>query len=579
MRITSITVTNFQGLRNAALAVSEPVLLVSGDNGAGKSSLLDAISAAFAGQPRRVSLKKELGQLVTEGAKKGEAHVAYVDATGESQAAWMMLPGGKSVVIPDAPFLPFVLDAARFAGLDGKERRKVLFELTGASAGAAEVARRLEAKGADMAKFEKVKPLLRGGFPAAEGQAKDYAAEARGAWKAITGEAYGPQKAETWQPELPPTTVTQEQIAEAAEALADIDGDLADAQQTLGGHKANAQAAAQRQARIAELREIASLLQRRQEKLGADQARAAEWEPKVAEAQRAAAGEPAHDPLACPHCQGQVLMERGQLVAYIAPEKVADAEAGRRLTEYQGYLQSAQRAVANSQRDVDQARAAAEQLADLETQAAAVPDATAIQNAEQAINELRQERDRARARHQALLDAHAAIAGREAAIANAAQHHADVLAWSLIADALASTGIPAEILAGALDPFNDLLSAQAAISGWAQVVITPEIEITYGGRLYGLLSESEKWRADTLLAIAIARLSGLRLVLLDRFDVLQPSARPQALKLLLALTRSGDIESAVMAGTMKEPMAKVPAGIQQVWIQGGVITETEAQAA
>ena len=579
MRITNITVTNVQGLRNAALAVSEPLLLVSGDNGAGKSSLLDAISMAFTGQPRRVSLKKELGQLVTEGAKKGEAHVDYVDAAGESQTAWMMLPGGKSVVIPDAPFLPFVLEAAKFAALDGKDRRKVLFDLTGAGAGAAEVARRLEAKGADLTKFEKVKPLLRGGFPPAEAQAKEYAAESRGSWKAITDENYGSQKAETWEPELPPTTVSQEQIAEAAKALADLDGDLAEAQQTLGGHKANAQAAAQRQAQMAQLREAADLLQRRQEKLGADQARVDEWTPKVAEAQRAAAGEPAHDPLACPHCQGQVLMERGQLVAYVAPEKVADPDAARRLTEYQGYLQSAQRAVANSQRDVDQSRAAAEQLASLEQQAAAAPDAQAMQNAEQAITDLRQERDKARAKHQSLVDAHGAIAGREAAIADAAKHHADVVAWSLIAEALAPTGIPAEILAGALDPCNELLAAQAAVATWQPVVITPEIEITYGGRLYGLLSESEKWRADTLLAIAIARLSGIRLLLLDRFDVLQPSARPQALKLLLALTRSGDIESAVMAGTMKEPMAKVPAGIQQVWIQGGVITETEAQAA
>ncbi|KTT33783.1 hypothetical protein SB18R_03070 [Pseudomonas oryzihabitans] len=579
MRIRTITVTNFQGLRNAALAVSEPVLLVSGDNGAGKSSLLDAISMAFTGQPRRVSLKKEIGQLLTEGTKKGEAHVVLADAAGDETAAWVMLPGGKSAPLPESPFLPFVLDAARFAGLDGKERRKILFELTGAGAGAAEVARRLEAKGADMKKFEKVKPMLRGGFPAAEAQAKEYAAEARGAWKAITGENYGSQKAEAWKPELPPATVTQEQITDAAKALADLDGELADAQQTLGGHKANAQAAAQRQARMAELRETAGLLQRRQEKLRADQARVAEWEPKVADAQRTAAGEPAHHPLACPHCQGQVLVERGQLVAHVAPEKVADPEAARRLTEYQGYLQSAQRAVANSQRDVDQSRAAAEQLADLEAQAAAVPDAQAIQNAEQAINELRQERDKARARHQALLEAHGAIAGRETAIADAAKHHTDVVAWSQIAEALAPTGIPAEILAGALDPFNELLAAQAAVATWQPVVITPEIDIAYGGRLYGLLSESEKWRADTLLAIAIARLSGIRLVLLDRFDVLQPTARPQALKLLLSLTRSGDLDSAVMAGTMKEPMAKVPAGIQQVWIRGGVITNQEQAAA
>lgn len=67
-------------------------------------------------------------------------------------------------------------------------------------------------------------------------------------------------------------------------------------------------------------------------------------------------------------------------------------------------------------------------------------------------------------------------------------------------------------------------------------------------------------------------------MLLDRFDVLQPTARPQALKLLLVLTRSGDINSAVMAGTMKEPMAKVPAGIQQVWVQGAVITDQEQAA-
>lgn len=43
-------------------------------------------------------------------------------------------------------------------------------------------------------------------------------------------------------------------------------------------------------------------------------------------------------------------MERGQLMAYLVPEKVADPEAARRLTECQGYPQIAQR-------DVDQYRA------------------------------------------------------------------------------------------------------------------------------------------------------------------------------------------------------------------------------
>ncbi|MCZ9676616.1 hypothetical protein NB854_29840, partial [Pseudomonas aeruginosa] len=54
-----------------------PVLLVAGHNGAGKSSLLDGVAMAFNGQPRRVSLKKEIDKLITEGAKKGEARVEW----------------------------------------------------------------------------------------------------------------------------------------------------------------------------------------------------------------------------------------------------------------------------------------------------------------------------------------------------------------------------------------------------------------------------------------------------------------------------------------------------------------------
>ncbi|HHN2119132.1 TPA: AAA family ATPase, partial [Pseudomonas aeruginosa] len=178
MRITKLEITNFQGLRHAALDVSAPVLLVAGHNGAGKSSLLDAISHAFTGKPGRVAQKQHIGQLITEGAKKGEARVEWLDESGEVQACGVALPSGKGSPLTDSPFLPYVLDASLFASLDAKERRRVLFDLTGASASPAEVGKRLEAKGLDLALFEKVKPLLRSGFPAAVEQAKSYASEA-----------------------------------------------------------------------------------------------------------------------------------------------------------------------------------------------------------------------------------------------------------------------------------------------------------------------------------------------------------------------------------------------------------------
>ncbi|MDP5727241.1 AAA family ATPase, partial [Pseudomonas aeruginosa] len=154
MRITKLEITNFQGLRHAALDVSAPVLLVAGHNGAGKSSLLDAISHAFTGKPGRVAQKQHIGQLITEGAKKGEARVEWLDDAGEVQACGVALPSGKGSPLADSPFLPFVLDASRFAALDAKDRRRVLFDLTGASASPAEVGKRLKAKGIDVALYE-----------------------------------------------------------------------------------------------------------------------------------------------------------------------------------------------------------------------------------------------------------------------------------------------------------------------------------------------------------------------------------------------------------------------------------------
>ncbi|MDP5949384.1 AAA family ATPase [Pseudomonas aeruginosa] len=580
MRITKLEITNFQGLRHAALDVSAPVLLVAGHNGAGKSSLLDAISHAFTGKPGRVAQKQHIGQLITEGAKKGEARVEWLDESGEVQACGVALPSGKGSPLADSPFLPFVLDASRFAALDAKDRRRVLFDLTGASASPAEVSKRLEAKGIDLALFEKVKPLLRSGFPAAVEQAKAYASESRGAWKAITGVNYGSEKAVDWAPELLATVVTEDQVAEAGKNLQLLEDDLAEAQQALGASKQARQAADGRAQRIAQLRELAELEPRRRNKLTTDQQNQDEWSEKVMAAELASAGSVPHQPLTCPHCQGAVDLQAGTLVVHQPPEQIADAEAARRLSEYRGYLASAQRAVANSQRDLDECLAAAEQIKALEAESVEAPSAEAIANGEQAINELRQARDASRAKLVALQEALEAATQREASIAKARAAHQDVVAWTGMADALSPTGIPAEILADAIGPVNDTLKRLAGTAGWSPVQISSDIDVTFGGRLYGLLSESERWRCDTTIALAIATISGLRLALLDRFDVLDVPARTQqAMKLFQSLAAGGEIDTLIVAGTLKEPMAKTPSWLQAVWIDAGQLGGQQQQAA
>ncbi|HCF6020803.1 AAA family ATPase [Pseudomonas aeruginosa] len=579
MRITKLEITNFQGLRHAALDVSAPVLLVAGHNGAGKSSLLDAISHAFTGKPGRVAQKQHIGQLITEGAKKGEARVEWLDESGEVQACGVALPSGKGSPLADSPFLPFVLDASRFAALDAKDRRRVLFDLTGASASPAEVGKRLKAKGIDLALFEKVKPLLRSGFSAMVGQAKDYASEARGAWKAITGENYGSEKANGWEPEAPPVIVSEEELESARAELRATAQDLDEAQQTLGSSKRAHADAQARASRITALRETAALADRRRNKLATDEANQDEWSEKVMAAEAAASGEPAHQPLTCPHCQGAVDLQAGELVPHQPPAKVADPEAAKRLEEYRGYLASAQRAVANSQRDLKESEDAAAQAAALEAETAQAPSAEAIANGEQAINELRQARDRQQAKVQSLQEAFNAAAQRQDVIKQAAGFHAEVCAWSALADALSPTGIPAEILADAIGPVNELLQRLSGTAGWSPVQISADIDVTFGGRLYGLLSESERWRCDATLALAIATISGLRLVLLDRLDVLDLPSRSQAIALMRAMTSDREIDSVIVAGTLKEPMAKTPEWLQAVWIEVGHIAGHEHQAA
>ena len=112
MKLTHITAQNYLGARAVDLPVTAPVLLVAGKNGAGKSSVQEAVRHALAGDAARVSLKKEFRSLITEGADAGFATV-----TTDAGECSIVLPSGKGLH-QDHPALPFVLDPARFARLD-----------------------------------------------------------------------------------------------------------------------------------------------------------------------------------------------------------------------------------------------------------------------------------------------------------------------------------------------------------------------------------------------------------------------------------------------------------------------------
>lgn len=569
MHLEHIFIENFQGLRSASLDLATPITLVAGFNGAGKSSLREAVGLALGGSGR-VAHKKDYAKLVTEGEKKSQIIVSH-----DGAASSFTLPKGTAERhnVPGDEYLPFVLTPGAFAALDEKARRALLFKLTKSSAKPDVVVGKLAERKADAAKVEKVKPLLLSGFAAAQEQAKTYAAESRGAWKAITGEQYGSEKAEGWRAEVQ-GEVSSEQDREALFAQhAKVQKDIENGNRFIGEQDGKRQAAAGLEQRKAELQEAADLLDRAvikrkttEQDLATLEQRLPDLQAQLKDQQAGSGG------CACPACGVDLKIVGKTLELYkgLKADTSSTTNLALDITQMQSSIDMLRRTLQNDMAAVAKAEAARDELKSLEGQQAEAFDQAKYDRSVESLNQLRKLEGELRARYTALMDQAIAAKSADENTAKAAQHHQDVKDWVLIEKALAPDGIPGEILAGALQPFNASLGRTSKLTGWPAVQVSTDMEITAGGRLYQLLSESEQWRCDTLLALAIAVHSGLKLVMLDRFDVLDLPARGQLLGMLVGLAKAGDIESAIVLGTLKGKPAKLPPEISAVWIEGGV---------
>lgn len=568
MHITKIHIDHLQGIQHLSFYLEKPVTLVAGPNGSGKSTLRDALRFALVGEPSRVSKKKDYGQLVTEGSDKGMAYVEFSHA-GENSFADVELPSGKSVPGPEIDILPYVIDADRMPSLPPDERRKVLREVSGVRASTDEVKRRLSERGCDMDRAEEVIPMLRSGFDAAEKAAKEKASEARGAWKAVTGEQYGSQKAEGWgagAPEHPGEDV----VKEAEDRLTALEEQQRKADAAAERVKGAEQRRQQLEADIQSAEQQAQ--DREAARAEAEAARQA-LEEAQAEVERARARHlAAANVLACPDCGAQVVVEHGDDSPHlahatdapdVATAKAEEEAAGDQLQKARERNSAAQSRLAKAESASQALERSRKQLEELQqdTEAVEAPDPDELQAARDHYNKVWDQAQQA-------IDA-------ERKADEAAAHHKGAQAWEAIAAALAPDGIPGDLLAEALQPFNDRLRETAAATGWPQVHIGADMAITADGRAFNLLSESEQWRAGAAIAEALAYVSGVGLLVLDRLDVLDIPARGQALQWLTSLA---DTHQVIVMGTLKTLPETLPAQVQGVWLEGGRISESEEAA-
>lgn len=595
MKITRIQADNLLGIQHVDVTTSTAVTLFCGRNGSGKSSIQEAVRMAICqDQVRDVTVKKEYGKLLHGDAKAGGA-VVTIDNDPDSSFAFNMPKGefmGPEITEP----MRVALNGQRFAMMKPDERRTFLFGLTKLRAtGKATRERMLSKKWAcDEKKTDAVLPMLNTGFPSACTYAKEKATEAKGAWHALTGATYGPVVAPSWEALMP--DVPEGDVEKLAADVAGLDKNIAKMNESLGAIKGAARAASDTATRRASLAEAAGKVSGLVDQLERAKAELADYLPKVDALRLRAAGTArvglVHDMamfIANEAISALTGKDEDKAIALVdryekEHGKIEDAakvdtEAQAELPAHEQGLLVVQNRVKNLQRDLDGATQAKGQYDALAPADEAVDASAEVAEVEGMLATARANRTALENKRLDIVTATAARAAAEGKTKAALAHHDDVMAWLKVAAALAPDGIPAEMLLAALEPVNAALEQAAVDTDWAQVVISPDMSITAKGRPYQMLSESEKWRTDAMIAQVVSEISGLRILMLDRFDVLDMPGRKQCLEWVDTLALSDVVDTVLLFGTLKAAPEGLADTIAVHWVEGGLIPLTEQERA
>lgn len=569
MKITGIKIENFIGAVNVDIRLARPITIICGHNHSGKSSIAEAVRMALTGDASRVSMKKDYPALITEGQTVG-----YVVVDHDRGRSAITVPNGAHEHTDERPpaILPYVLDAQRFSSLPANERRTFLFGLMGLRTDGDAVTQRLLDKGCDHEMVKMISPHLRAGFDAAHKEAQAKARDNKASWRTVTGETYGSVKASSWV--APKPGFNPENLKARRAEVDTLAQKIEDGVRQIGDMQGRAKAQADQGARLSGLRESAGKFARIEAKLRHDESALKELQDKVdAEMSKGGKQLPTEPTYKCPACSALLRHDHanGALIEFTPPPVVDSPADPGKLAEYQSARDLLARSVANDKRDLERAEAAAKALAEIDDQKSApAPTTEEIAAARAKVDEAKKSRVALQEAIKTLEDDERTALLADSRTDTARAYHVDVTKWEAVADALAPNGIPGDMLAEALGPINQRLASSAHMTEWMRVGIDADMTVTGDNRPYSLMSESERWRADAMIAEAISHISGVKLLILDRVDVLDMTGREDLLYWLDGLAEDGEVETALLFATLKAVPTKLPDTVGAFWIDGGV---------
>lgn len=582
-----IIVRNSAGVERAEI-VGDGLLMLAGQNAQGKSSLLRAVAAAATGNalPIPGMTRGGAGAFVRVGATSGSCTVQLDGAEGT--VTWPDCQVHTSGRHPMAS--PVAAGTVDLCTMDARERARVLAayirglptrdDLATALAdiGIKEPAR-LEGEADDA--YGKRNPVERvwgkivaEGWDAGHAHAKTTGVDLKGRFEQLTRARWGSDKGGKWRPEGWTDEMEAGLIADNFIAvLTERAKEAGTAIETAAAYQAvSAETISRLEAQVGTL-----------EQAQADAGAAAkailvavEVESETAKARDALIA-PTKEPdvLACPHCSKEIEVKRT-----LDGFEIAKAGKGKRMTaqekkKAEDEVRNADQAVANAAADV-RAKRNAENAALVKVQMAV--------EAKKQLDEIRAKQS-ANPTPVTLDQARAASASAERDVANfkiaveALTIHRALIRNQEIVGILAADGLRRVVMGRQLEAFNERsLKPLSETAGWKPVAIDAEMALTYGGRSFAFLSESEKYRVRAILATACAISDGSVMLVLDGVDILDPVGRRGLVKMLSTSGRHVVLGCTYGDRALVPDMAKLGLG-SSWWIEGGIVSPASAPAA
>lgn len=618
----SIEINNMLGIKSANMTLHPGMNLITGQNNAGKTSVLRVIAALTCGidvpvlddKSKPVIPKKQALELVYRGEKSGSAKIAH----GEDSLT-LKWPGCNWSGVPFLNLTPLALGLTDW---QGEADKVTLFDSLLSMAGR----RAIPTKDEFFAAVGET-PLSRpwwkqvetvGWDKAADGASKEWSS-LTGEWRAATGETYGAEKAKTWKPVG---------WVQNLEALTDVDLDKA-IQEAIAAHSKGEANAAVDKFKLESVREVAGQaemdvvdvksLEKRQEdynddwkmelanlKLKEQPSRKNqedrtnfvleidELKLKIARYSHSSTAK-VHDG-SCELCGGTgVLMTGVKPIRYVVSrvkEKVEPPESEKK--QHMERLDSIEKLLADH--DAKQASAAASYADEM-----AKINASRKQTAEDlrkeyleklSANTVANEHNKhiryAKAKLAQLESQGPGLTPMEITILrdkiksatdrkkiweqNSKATKAALGASEMykIRAALARDGLRASKMGEGLAWVNQELAKICTAATWEAVEIGFDFNLSIGGRPYGLLSMSEKWRANAVMQSLFAMTRGSAVIAFDGADIMIGAVRGGLIKMAKALL-SDRVVIIAMSAT-KEYVQGVRTVFKSVyWAESGVV--------